>query len=699
VSDGERSAIQRLDDATVRQIAAGEVVERPASAVKELVENAIDADASRVTVSVAGGGKEAITVRDNGRGMAEAEVREAVKEHTTSKLRDIDDLESGVGTLGFRGEALYAIGGVSRLTVRTRKRGTERGTELVLEDGEVTDVSPVGCPEGTTVEVEDLFYNVPARRKYLKQDSTEFAHVNRVVRGYALANPDVAVTLEHDGRETFATNGRGDLGEALLSVYGREVAANVMPVEGSGEGPLEGVSGLVSHPETTRASRDYLTVLVNGRYVTASVVREAVVAAYDTQLAPDRYPFAVLSLSLDPSDVDVNVHPRKMRVRYNKAEEVKRQVRTAVEDALREEGILRSSAPRGRSAPEQATIEPSSTSDWTGDTQPDEPVEAGDRTGDDGDTDTTPESSADTGASSAGSDGSRSSSAASSRSESTSPPGSASADSPSGTSTGPSGSSRSPESTGSSEPTGSPERSTSSGSAASDPSRSGSPGSTGPMGTDTQTTLHGGDVTLSATYDTLPDLRVLGQAHDTYIVAEADNGLVLVDQHAADERVNYERLKDRFEGNTTTQALADPVEVELTSGEAAAFDARKDALARLGFHADRVDDRTVQVTTVPAVVAEAAGAELIRDVLTDLVVDEQTAEETVEAFADGLLADMACHPSITGNTSLTEGSVVDLLAALDDCENPWACPHGRPVLIHLDGDEIDDRFERDYPGH
>lgn len=699
MSDGERSAIQRLDDATVRQIAAGEVVERPASAVKELVENAIDADASRVTVSVAGGGKEAITVRDNGRGMAEAEVREAVKEHTTSKLRDIDDLESGVGTLGFRGEALYAIGGVSRLTVRTRKRGTERGTELVLEDGEVTDVSPVGCPEGTTVEVEDLFYNVPARRKYLKQDSTEFAHVNRVVRGYALANPDVAVTLEHDGRETFATNGRGDLGEALLSVYGREVAANVMPVEGSGEGPLEGVSGLVSHPETTRASRDYLTVLVNGRYVTASVVREAVVAAYDTQLAPDRYPFAVLSLSLDPSDVDVNVHPRKMRVRYNKAEEVKRQVRTAVEDALREEGILRSSAPRGRSAPEQATIEPSSTSDWTGDTQPDEPVEAGDRTGDDGDTDTTPEPSADTGASSAGSDGSRSSSAASSRSESTSPPGSASADSPSGTSTGPSGSSRSPESTGSSEPTGSPERSTSSGSAASDPSRSGSPGSTGPMGTDTQTTLHGGDVTLSATYDTLPDLRVLGQAHDTYIVAEADDGLVLVDQHAADERVNYERLKDRFEGNTTTQALADPVEVELTSGEAAAFDARKDALARLGFHADRVDDRTVQVTTVPAVVAEAAGAELIRDVLTDLVVDEQTAEETVEAFADGLLADMACHPSITGNTSLTEGSVVDLLAALDDCENPWACPHGRPVLIHLDGDEIDDRFERDYPGH
>jgi DNA mismatch repair protein MutL len=187
--------------------------------------------------------------------------------------------------------------------------------------------------------------------------------------------------------------------------------------------------------------------------------------------------------------------------------------------------------------------------------------------------------------------------------------------------------------------------------------------------------------------------------HDTYIVAEADDGLILIDQHAADERINYERLRDRFEGDTTTQALADPVEVELTSGEAAAFDAYRDALARLGFHTDRVDDRTVRVSTVPAVVAEATGAELIRDVIADLVADERTAEETVEAVADELLSDLACHPSITGNTSLTDGSVVDLLSTLDECENPWACPHGRPVLIHLDSDEIADRFERDYPGH
>jgi DNA mismatch repair protein MutL len=191
----------------------------------------------------------------------------------------------------------------------------------------------------------------------------------------------------------------------------------------------------------------------------------------------------------------------------------------------------------------------------------------------------------------------------------------------------------------------------------------------------------------------------LGQLHDTYIVAEADDGLILIDQHAADERVNYERLKDRFDGETTTQALADTVAVELTAREDALFDTYRDALARLGFRATRAGDRTVEVATVPTPVAESAGPEVLRDLLSDLVSGADAAERTVEAVADDLLADMACYPSVTGNTSLTEGSVVDLLAALDECENPWACPHGRPVLVHVDSGEIEARFERDYPGH
>jgi len=200
-------------------------------------------------------------------------------------------------------------------------------------------------------------------------------------------------------------------------------------------------------------------------------------------------------------------------------------------------------------------------------------------------------------------------------------------------------------------------------------------------------------------FDTLPSMHILGQLHETYVVAETDDGLVLVDQHAADERINYERLKAAFRGETTTQALAEPVELELTAREAELFGDRGEALSRLGFHANRVDDRTVEVTTVPGVVADGAGPELVRDALSAFVSGEGAAAETVEAAADELLGDLACYPSITGNTSLTEGSIRELLAALDDCENPYACPHGRPVVIELDRGELEDRFERDYPGH
>jgi DNA mismatch repair protein MutL len=675
--------VHELDAQTVERIAAGEVVERPASAVKELVENSIDADADRVDVAVESGGTEGIRVSDDGVGMDEQTLRRAVEKHTTSKIADITDLESGVGTLGFRGEALHAIGAVSRLTITTRPREGGQGTELTVEGGDVTGVSPAGCPAGTTVEVRDLFYNVPARRKYLKQESTEFAHVNTVVTSYALANPDVAVSLTHDGRETFATTGSDDLRETVLAVYGREVAESMVPVEAEiPEGPLDGVSGLVSHPETNRATRDYLSTFVNGRYVTAGTVRDAVVDAYGAQLGPDRYPFAVLSLALDPASVDVNVHPRKLEVRFADAAGVREQVETAVEESLLAAGLLRSSAPRGQSAPEQTEIRPGDDSEETRESEH----------GTAGTSDSTPDS------------GTR--------------------DSESTASTG--------EETATSDSTGTEE---------SERERPATPDErvpadateTGATATDTETettereyaqathgSLSGHDSTgkreharkfdpgseqarlgdaEGLTLDQLPAMRVLGQVWETYIAAETDDGLVLVDQHAADERINYERLRESFAGETTTQALAEPVRLELTAHEAELFDSHADALARLGFRAALVEDRTVEVSTVPALVAEAAGPELVRDVLAEFVKGEAAAADTVEAAADELLADLACHPSITGNTSLTDGSVLDLLSTLDDCENPWACPHGRPVIVEFDSDEIEARFERDYPGH
>jgi DNA mismatch repair protein MutL len=684
--------IQQLDPTTVERIAAGEVVERPASVVKELVENSLDADASRVRVAVEAGGKDGITVSDDGIGMSESALQRAVEQHTTSKIRDIDDLEGGVGTLGFRGEALHAIGAVSRLTITSRPRGGDQGTELTVEGGDVESVRPAGCPEGTTIEVADLFYNVPARRKYLKQVGTEFAHVNTVVTAYALANPDVAVELEHDGRETFATPGRGDLRETVMAVYGREVAESMIQIRESDlpDGSLEDISGLVSHPETNRAGREYCSTYVNGRYVTANAVRDAVEEAYGGQLAADRHPFAVLFVSLPAGEVDVNVHPRKLEVRFADEAGVARQVTAAVESALLREGLLRSSAPRGRSAVDQTEISPQRSAD-TGDERDDSTTEpsksdnshegierrGADTTAESDTTTTTPTDHSTTGGRSRPAAGTRTDSGGDTDSNDFG-----------------SGDSETESTDVDSRTPGTPSVD---GTVESDSHERNNTDSTSITATDQR--RFGDDDPTERSFETLPSMRVLGQLAETYVVAEGPDGLLLIDQHAADERINYERLKERFAGDTQTQALAQPVSVEVTAREAELFETVTAALSRIGFRAERVDDRTIAVRTVPALLAEAGGPELIRDVLSSFTAGADAAAGTVESAVEELLADLACYPSVTANTDLTDGSILSLLSALDDCDNPYACPHGRPVVVEIDGDEIADRFERDYPGH
>ncbi|MDQ2050497.1 DNA mismatch repair endonuclease MutL [Natronolimnohabitans sp. A-GB9] len=726
--------IRQLDEDTVARIAAGEVVERPASAVKELVENSLDADADSVDVTVEAGGTELIRVADDGHGMTEADVRAAVREHTTSKIDGLEDLESGVATLGFRGEALHTIGSVSRVTIQSRPRdGDGAGTELVYEGGEVTSVEPTGCPAGTIVEVEDLFYNTPARRKFLKTTATEFAHVNRVVTRYALANPDVAVSLTHDGREVFSTTGQGDLQAAVLSVYGREVASAMIPIEADGDelppGPLESVSGLVSHPETNRSSREYLSTYVNGRAVSADAVREGIMGAYGAQLDSDRYPFVVLFLDVPGEAVDVNVHPRKREVRFDDDDAVRRQVDAAVESALLEHGLLRSQAPRGRSAPGEARVEPTTLEDST--LADHAPRARSERTASSGEHESSVgsriDAEADSDSNSSGTSATASSSESSTAAgtevdgsgpttdgpDATSSSGDTAIDGPDTAAAGPdattsagdrdaTGGVDETETTGAGEtakPTGDRRTATADDhmtEAESDPDS----GRKFAAATD-QRTLSGDVATGDdAEFDSLPALRVLGQLHDTYLVCETDDGLVLIDQHAADERVNYERLREAFADDPTAQALAEPVDLELTAAETEAFESYREALSELGFDAQRVDERTIAVTAVPAVLEATIDPERLRDVLVSVVGgDREAGAETVDALADEFLADLACYPSITGNTSLTEGSVIDLLEALDDCENPYACPHGRPVIVRFDKRELEERFERDYPGH
>jgi len=661
--------IRQLDDATVAQIAAGEVVERPASVVKELVENSLDAGASSIDVTVENGGIDRIVVADDGRGMTGEDLRAAVRQHTTSKLGDASELD-GVATLGFRGEALYTVGSVSRMTISTRPRDAgDSGAELVVEHGAVGDLRPAGRPAGTTVDVADLFAETPARRKYLKRPATEFAHVNRAVTRYALANPDVAVSLTHDGREVFATTGTGDVRDAALAVYGREVAQSLREVDAAPGGPVERVHGYVSDPEVTRATREYLATFVNGRSVRDAVLREAVLDAYGGQLANDRYPFAVLFVEVD--GVDANVHPRKMEVRFEDEEGVKRAVREAVRDALLDSGLVRSQAPRGRSKPGDTEIAPESAVD-TNEREEGTGTEAGtgaselgapSRENSGGDSTARQESTAGS---------SRQREFGSSSDGTASEPGySGEREEPASEQTPADGQAPTSRET----PAGADDRSF-------DP-----PTENARLATDESDDPDEG-------FDSLPEMRVLGQLAGTYVVAETDDGLVLVYQQAADERVHYERLRARLDG--TSQALVEPVELELTAGEAAVFDAALAALRDLGFEAT-LEGRRARVEAVPAVLADALDPELARDVLAAFVAE--TGSDPAGDAADDLLADMACRPAVTGNTSLAEGRVVALLDALDDCENPFACPHGRPTLIRVDADELASRFERDYPGH
>lgn len=602
--------IRALDQRTVERIAAGEVVERPASVVKELVENSLDAGADRISVTVEAGGVDRIRVTDDGKGIPRSELRHAVEKHTTSKLADATDLAGGIRTLGFRGEALHTIGAVSRMTITSRPTANEGG-RIEVVGGEVGAVAPAGCPVGTTVEVDDLFFNTPARRSFLGTTETEFDHVNRVVTEYALANPAVAFSLTHGDREVFATPGRGDLAETVMTVWGREVAESMDPLDGSDtEGPLERIRGMVSDPETTRSRPRYLATFVNGRAVRSTRIREGILDGYGDQLAPDRYPFAVLFCSIPPDAVDVNVHPRKTEVRFDEPADITAQISATVESHLLDAGLIRTTAARGRGAPEETTVRSFAT---------DQP---------------TPESS----------DVDR-------------------------------GVSRSTEST--------PQASTLAANRF--------------VASTTQRSFDGAEP--EPELESLPALRLLGQLAETYIVAEADGELVLIDQHAADERIHFERLRERFADRTLTQELVEPVEVPMTGDEAAAFAAVREALERLGFAAKLTgEDRTIRVTGVPTILDATVAPEALRDALAAVIADVD-ADATVEKIADALIGDMACRPAITGNEPMAEGPMIDLLEALDACENPYACPHGRPTIVRIDADELADRFERDYPGH
>jgi len=337
--------IDILSEKTVNQIAAGEVIERPSSVVKELVENSLDAGADEISVEVEEGGKKRIKVKDNGTGMTRDEVELAFKKHATSKINDIEDLDE-LNSLGFRGEALPSIAAVSKVTTLTKTKDQIEGTKIVLEGGDVKNVEEVGCAVGTSIEVEDLFFNTPARKKYLKKKNTELSHISEVVTRNAIANPTVEFSLKHNGRELTFVPKSSSMLENIKSIYGRKVAKRMVKVERG----LEdfSVEGYVSKPQINRSNRKHIFTYVNSRYVKNTVLKDGIVEGFDTLLKKGRYPLAFLDINIDPSKIDVNVHPTKNKIRFLEAKKIKERIAKAVNDSLLEQDLIPEGSAEGK---------------------------------------------------------------------------------------------------------------------------------------------------------------------------------------------------------------------------------------------------------------------------------------------------------------------------------------------------------------
>jgi DNA mismatch repair protein MutL len=616
--------IKVLDPQVAAKIAAGEVVERPASVVKELLDNAIDAAATQIKIEVRGGGVELIRVVDNGYGIPAAELPLAFARHATSKIATVDDLLA-VRTLGFRGEALASIAAVAQVTLVSHPANQPAGAFVRLEGGQIVQQGSRGAPPGTTVTVEHLFSTVPARRKFLKSPATETTHITNLVCQYALAYPALRFTLVNDGRLVFQSTGSGHLLDALIAVYGLETAHGMIEVQaqeidrGEPSTPLPPqVSGYISQPALTRASRAYLSFFVNHRWVQSRVLSYAVEEAYHTLLQVGRHPIAVLNIELPPEQLDVNVHPAKTEVRFLREREVFAAVQRAVRSALAEQaGIPLVSRPiasgeaeeqrPGRWAPvppaERGTLQERQTAMrlFQGVAVAPQARDEGRGTRDEG---------------------------------------------------------RGTEEAG---------------------------GKTQDEGLRTE------DRGLRTEERVLMPLRLLGQLAQTYIIAEAPEGLYLIDQHAAHERIIYERLMtERQRLAVSAQMLLEPLTVELTPRQQAAAQARLPLLADWGFALEPFGERTYLVRAVPAVLRRANLTEVLIEILDQLADDSTTPDQ----WQEQLLITITCHSAVRAGQPLTVEEMRELLEQLEKTTLPRTCPHGRPTMLLLSQTQLEREFGR-----
>ena len=553
--------IRVLEKSLVDKISAGEVVERPASVVKELIENAIDAGADHLVVEVKDAGKSMIKVIDNGRGMNRDDLIMSYKSHATSKISSADELFS-VKSLGFRGEALSSIAAVSNLTITSRQEGSDLGHEIQVEGGELVKDHESGSTAGTTVLVTDLFYNTPARRKHLKTNTTELNHIIDIVTRYALSDTRLSLRLISDKKQVLHSPETKELINKIVDIYGKETAKQMIGVDYSDE--LIKVKGLIGKPYLARNDREYQSLFVNGRYVKSQRISSAVYDAYHTLLFLDKNPVFVLFLEIDFSRTDVNVHPTKDVIRIEKEDEIAESIFNAVRQSFQENSLV-----------------------------PDVDI-----------------------------------------------------------------------------------------------SVSGKATRQYPMEKSVQTLLEPVDDSYSKEdkveeQSRIGPVRILGQINRLYIICESSSGLLVIDQHAAQERVLFEKYMDRFSKDSIkSQRLLKPKLIELSPKEHSGILDDKDLLSSMGFVIEDQGHNTIKVTDVPNILHSGQVEDLIMDI------------SGVQALTEDRIAVMACRAAVKGGDILQQPEMYKLIEDLDKCRDPYSCPHGRPTMINISMKEMEKKFKR-----
>ena len=565
--------IHMLSADTVNKIAAGEVVERPVAVVKELVENAIDADATAITIEIKEGGISFIRITDNGYGIAKEDIPLAFAAHATSKITDITDLLS-VSSLGFRGEALASIAAVTNLEVLTKEPAALNGCRFVIDGGSEGILEEVGCPEGTTFLIRNLFYNTPARRKFLKTAMTEGGYIQEYIERMAVSHPSIAFKFINNNQLKLHTAGNGNIKDVIYHIYGRDITSALLPVEAEDE--LARISGFIGKPVVSRGNRNYMNYFINGRYIKSKVIQKAIEEAYKPYVMQHRYPFTALMFTMDSSLLDVNVHPTKMEVRFS-----------GEQDTIQRESVISQAVKPGEAALPQ---ENQNKKDLPKGPEPFEKKRMQNM-----------------------------------------------------------------------------------------PAKEEKP---------LQLDMFESELLTKKAEDTY---RIIGQLFATYWIVQYENDMYIIDQHAAHEKVLYEKFMEAFKKKEVTQQMLNPpILLSLTVREEEIIKEYKEEFENMGFLIEHFGGKEYTVSAIPAHLPSIGKQELLMEML-DSLVDSFDAKK--ELLYDKI-ASMSCKAAVKGNMRLSDTEAKDLICQLMELENPYHCPHGRPTIIRMSKQEIEKKFKR-----